>query len=64
MTTFLCFGIVIWVAENLATYLGAWRYPHQVSGWHFVHMQKIIAWALLAIVSFIIVASRDRKWKN
>lgn len=61
---FLCFGIVIWIAENMATYLGAWRYPHQATMWHIVHMQKIVAWALLALISFMIVASRDKAWKS
>ncbi|HXK37467.1 MAG TPA: DUF817 domain-containing protein [Candidatus Paceibacterota bacterium] len=61
---FFFFGIMIWIAENIATYLGAWQYPHQSLGWHIVHPQKIISWALLVIISFIIVASRDKAWRG
>ncbi|WP_170990957.1 DUF817 domain-containing protein [Herbidospora galbida] len=50
-------GFFLWVAENVATYLGAWEYPHQRDGWRLVHTGKIGAWALLVTVSFVIVAS-------
>ncbi|WP_030454756.1 DUF817 domain-containing protein [Herbidospora cretacea] len=50
-------GFFLWVAENLATFLGAWQYPHQRDGWRLVHTGKIGAWALLVTVSFVIVAS-------
>jgi uncharacterized membrane protein YoaT (DUF817 family) len=54
--SFLLIGIFIWIAENLATFFGAWQYPNQQSGWHFVHLGKISSWLLLVIVSFIAVA--------
>ncbi|WP_062429987.1 DUF817 domain-containing protein [Herbidospora daliensis] len=50
-------GFFLWVAENVATYFGAWQYPHQRDGWRLVHTGKIGAWALLVTVSFVIVAS-------
>ena len=53
---FLLIGFFIWVAENIATRLGAWQYPHQQAGWHLVHWQKISSWSLLCILTFIIVA--------
>lgn len=53
---FLLIGFFIWVAENIATRLGAWQYPHQHAGWHLVHWQKISSWSLLCILTFIIVA--------
>lgn len=49
-------GFFIWIAENIATFLGAWYYPNQRSGWELVHLSKISSWFLLVIVSFIIVA--------
>jgi len=49
-------GFFIWIAENIATFLGAWRYPNQQAGWDLVHLSKISSWFLLVIVSFIIVA--------
>ncbi len=54
--SFLLMGFFIWIAENISTYLGAWRYPDQIHTWTFVSMGKINAWFLLVIISFIIVA--------
>lgn len=54
--SFVLIGFFIWVAENIATLLGAWRYPNQHEGWQLVHASKISSWFLLVIVSFIIVA--------
>jgi uncharacterized membrane protein YoaT (DUF817 family) len=53
---FALIGSMIWIAENLATYLGAWKYPHQENGWQFVGIEKISSWCLLVIVSFLLVA--------
>lgn len=50
-------GVFIWLAENIATYLGAWVYPYQVHKWQMVHLSKINAWFLLGLVSFLMVAS-------
>lgn len=49
-------GFFIWIAENIATFFGAWYYPNQRNGWEIVHLSKISSWFLLVIVSFIIVA--------
>jgi len=57
---FLCIGFMIWIAENIATYLGAWKYPYQLAVWQPVHAEKIISWSLLMIVSLIIVAEYKR----
>ena len=48
-------GGLIWVAENLATFLGAWVYPNQQGGWRIVDFSKITSWMLLVIISFILV---------
>jgi uncharacterized membrane protein YoaT (DUF817 family) len=63
--SFLLIGFFIWLAENVATGLGAWQYSYQHSGWHMVNYQKLSSWAFLVIVSFIIVAElkmvKDKK---
>ena len=45
----------IWIAENIATWAGAWLYPHQMDGWELVSPQKFIAWFLLMIISVVLV---------
>jgi uncharacterized membrane protein YoaT (DUF817 family) len=54
--SFLLIGFFIWVAENIATYFGAWQYPHQRQ-WAIVGPTKISSWMLLVIISVIIVAA-------
>lgn len=54
--SFLLIGFFIWIAENIATFFGAWRYPNQQEHWEIVHIGKISSWFLLVIVSFLIVA--------
>lgn len=53
---FALIGLFLWLAENAATFLGAWRYPDQRLGWQLVHAGKIGSWSLLAVMSFVIVA--------
>ncbi len=47
----------IWIAENIATFFGAWEYPNQTDEWSLVHLGKVSSWFLLVIVSFLIVAT-------
>ncbi|WP_110926759.1 DUF817 domain-containing protein [Bacillus massiliglaciei] len=54
--SFVLIGFFIWVAENIATFFGAWQYPGQEQHWQLVHVGKISSWLLLVIVSFLIVA--------
>ncbi|MFD0958230.1 DUF817 domain-containing protein [Paenibacillus chungangensis] len=54
--SFFLIGWFIWLAENIATYLGAWQYPNQREAWTAVSWGKLSSWFLLVIVSFIIVA--------
>lgn len=61
---FLAMGMLIWIAENIATYMGAWKYAHQFADWHLVSPQKIIAWSLLSILSLTIVAVRQKAWNR
>lgn len=54
--SFFLIGFFIWIAENIATFFGAWAYPNQQQQWEIVHIGKISSWLLLVIVSFMIVA--------
>ena len=54
--SFALIGFFIWIAENIATFLGAWQYPDQETSWRLVGFGKISSWFLLVIISFIIVA--------
>jgi uncharacterized membrane protein YoaT (DUF817 family) len=54
--SFVLIGFFVWVAENMATFCGAWVYPNQHAGWSVVGASKISSWSLLVIVTFIIVA--------
>jgi uncharacterized membrane protein YoaT (DUF817 family) len=52
------FGLVslfIWFAENIGTFGRVWVYPHQGDGFHVVKFEKIGAWFLLMIISFVLV---------
>ncbi|WP_409345789.1 DUF817 domain-containing protein [Paenibacillus sp. MBLB4367] len=53
---FLLVGFFIWLAENIATFFGAWKYPDQHEAWRLVGFGKISSWFLLVIISVIIVA--------
>lgn len=55
--TFALIAFFIWIAENISTYLGAWKYPDQIHEWSIVSFGKISSWSLLIIISFIIVAN-------
>jgi uncharacterized membrane protein YoaT (DUF817 family) len=57
---FLFTGFFIWLAENIATFFGAWQYPNQTNNWKLVHPGKVTSWLLLFIVSFVIVAQLKR----
>lgn len=55
LAVFVGVAIFIWAAENIATWAGAWLYPHQADGWEPVSPQKIVAWFLLMIISVVMV---------
>lgn len=58
--SFTLIGFFIWIAENIATFFGAWQYPDQSVTWQLVHLSKVSSWLLLVIVSFLIVATLKR----
>lgn len=54
--SFVLIAFFIWIAENISTFLGAWKYPDQMITWTTVSAHKIVSWSLLVIISFILVA--------
>ncbi len=57
---FAAVAAAIWIAENIGTYARAWVYPTQEEIWHPVHWQKIPAWFLLMMLSFVLVSLIQR----
>jgi uncharacterized membrane protein YoaT (DUF817 family) len=51
------FGFFVWLAENLSTFFGIWRYPDQLGAWTAVHVGKWSSWSLLVVMTFTIVAN-------
>ncbi len=52
---FLLVALFIWFAENIGTWSRAWIYPGQADAWTPVSIQKLGAWYLLMIISFVLV---------
>lgn len=57
LLSFILIGFFIWLAENISTFFGIWRYPNQLGAWSAVHIGKWSSWSLLVIMSFTIVAN-------
>jgi len=54
---FVLIGFFLWLAENISTFYGIWRYPDQFGAWRTVHWSKWSSWSLLVIMTFTIVAN-------
>ena len=54
---FVLTGFFIWLAENISTFYGIWKYPNQLGAWSAVHVGKWSSWSLLVIMTFTIVAN-------
>lgn len=57
LLSFILIGFFIWLAENISTFFGVWRYPNQLGAWSAVHVGKWSSWSLLVIMTFTIVAN-------
>jgi uncharacterized membrane protein YoaT (DUF817 family) len=57
LLAFVLIGFFIWLAENISTFFGVWRYPDQLGAWTAVHVGKWSSWSLLVIMTFTIVAN-------
>jgi uncharacterized membrane protein YoaT (DUF817 family) len=60
MATFFLIALFVWLGEQIGTYLGAWRYPSQMHGWHPVDLGKLSSWFCLVIVSLVFVGELKR----
>lgn len=56
LLAFVLIGFFVWLAENISTLLGLWRYPNQLGAWSTVHLGKWSSWSLLIVMTFTIVA--------
>lgn len=54
-------SLFVWIAENVATFANVWLYPSQQAGWTVVSPNKLGAWFLLMIVSFVLVSLLHRR---
>lgn len=57
LLAFMLIGFFIWLAENISTFFGVWKYPNQLGAWSAVHVGKWSSWSLLVIMTFTIVAN-------
>lgn len=55
LLAFVLIGFFIWLAENISTFAGVWRYPNQLGAWSAVHVGKWSSWSMLVLMSFTIV---------
>ncbi|MCY7410370.1 MAG: DUF817 domain-containing protein [Chitinophagales bacterium] len=55
LLSFFLIGFFVWVAENIATFFGAWQYTYQHAGWQMVVSGKLISWFMMIVISIIIV---------
>jgi uncharacterized membrane protein YoaT (DUF817 family) len=55
IVSFLLIALFIWFAENISTFVAAWQYPDQESGWRMVGVGKLSSWFLLMVISFVMV---------
>ncbi|MGE0213300.1 MAG: DUF817 domain-containing protein [Parvibaculaceae bacterium] len=53
---FLLVATFIWLAENLGTFARAWVYRHQAGAWTPVMPEKLTAWFLLMLISYVLVS--------
>lgn len=55
LLAFVLIGFFIWLAENISTLLGIWKYPDQLGAWSVVHLSKWSSWSMLVIMTFTII---------
>jgi uncharacterized membrane protein YoaT (DUF817 family) len=56
LLSFILIGFFVWLAENISTFFGIWKYPNQLGAWSVVHIGKWSSWSLLVIMTFSIVS--------
>ncbi|MCP4315033.1 MAG: DUF817 domain-containing protein [Hyphomicrobiales bacterium] len=58
---FALVSFFVWIAENVATFANVWLYPNQRDAWTIVSPNKLGAWFLLLIISFVLVSLLYRR---
>ena len=56
LISFILIGFFVWLAENLSTLFGVWKYPHQLAAWLAVHVGKWSSWSLPVLMTSTTVA--------
>ena len=56
LLSFVLIGFFVWLAENISTFFGVWKYPNQLGAWSAVHVGKWSSWSLLIVMTVTIVA--------
>lgn len=56
LLSFVLIGFFVWLAENISTFFGVWKYPNQLGAWSAVHLGKWSSWSLLIVMTVTIVA--------
>jgi uncharacterized membrane protein YoaT (DUF817 family) len=54
---FVLVGFFIWLAENIGTFFGVWRYPNQLGAWATVSLGKWSSWVMLSMMSFALISN-------
>jgi uncharacterized membrane protein YoaT (DUF817 family) len=57
LSSFVLIGFFIWLAENISTFFGVWKYPNQLGAWSVVHLGKWSSWSMLVVMTFTIIAN-------
>lgn len=60
VVAFMLIAFFVWIAENIATFFGAWQYAYQHAGWKMVLGGKMVSWFLMIVISIIIVIELKR----
>ncbi|MCE3608389.1 DUF817 domain-containing protein [Massilia sp. P8910] len=57
LLAFVLIGFFIWLAENISTFFGIWKYPDQLGAWSMVHVGKWSSWSLLVVMIFTMIVN-------
>jgi uncharacterized membrane protein YoaT (DUF817 family) len=54
--SFILIAFFIWLGENIATLLGAWKYSYQHSTWQMVRWHKMSSWVFMVMICYFLIA--------
>lgn len=61
---FILATTLVWLAENILSYVKIWLYPNQKYYWHMVSFGKYISWYLLIVMSFSLISVLKKLFYN